>query len=347
MKIPFLKILTVTIFLFIITSITHASAATYYISPSGNDTSGNGSVGTPWKTLRKACTTVSGAGDIIHVNAGTYTETQQCFLAVGVSIEGDSQTTSIIKSTINGAYIPTIDARSAEGTNGNQHISNIKFDGNNLAADWAIWIGGRSNVSVHDVTIVDFYNLGITFGGRIDGQPLPPTIYATGNTFYNNTIHNSALYDGYGRGALNIGGQDGMLVYNNTITQVGRPSGQNGWPIKYTNEGHTKGLKIYNNILTKAPFAADGWSFCLELFNGEGTEIYGNTIQGSIDLNYSDPGTTGWTYWIHDNLFTQPALNSYNEEGIIFEFSFEGVTIEDNIFENIHQGIVSDRKSVV
>lgn len=46
--------------------------ATYYISPSGNDSTGNGSQGNPWQTIAKAIT-ASASGDTINLAAGTYT----------------------------------------------------------------------------------------------------------------------------------------------------------------------------------------------------------------------------------------------------------------------------------
>ena len=46
-------------------------AATYYVSPTGNDTSGNGSISSPWFTLNKAWTVVA-AGDIVYMRGGTY-----------------------------------------------------------------------------------------------------------------------------------------------------------------------------------------------------------------------------------------------------------------------------------
>ena len=73
------------------------NATTYYISPAGNDTTGTGASGNPWRSLYKECNSVATAGDIIHINAGTYIETNKCTLANGVSIEGDG-VSSIIKS---------------------------------------------------------------------------------------------------------------------------------------------------------------------------------------------------------------------------------------------------------
>lgn len=47
----------------------------YYVRKTGNDTTGDGSTGTPWLTLAKALTTVSIAGNhTVYIGAGTYTE---------------------------------------------------------------------------------------------------------------------------------------------------------------------------------------------------------------------------------------------------------------------------------
>jgi hypothetical protein len=130
-------------------------AATWYISPTGDDISGDGTIDNPWKTLFKATETVISNGDIIHVKAGTYIETQQCILSEGVSIEGEG-ISSIIQSTLTEDFKELLQLRSPEGANGNQHISNLKFDGQNLSTYWCIWIGGRSNVSIYNCSFSDF-----------------------------------------------------------------------------------------------------------------------------------------------------------------------------------------------
>jgi len=50
-----------------------AGAAEYYVSPRGNDWSGNGSQGWPWKTIQKAASSMV-AGDTCHVMDGEYRE---------------------------------------------------------------------------------------------------------------------------------------------------------------------------------------------------------------------------------------------------------------------------------
>ena len=326
------------------------NATTYYIDPTGNDATGTGAIGAPWKTLFKATSTVTTSGDIIHVKSGTYVETLQSLLSVGVSIEGDG-VSSIIKSTLTADWREILKLYSAtEGTNGNQHIRNLKFDGQNLSTYWGINIVGRSNVEVDHITMVDFKSNGIFFDGRTDNVALAPAIYSTGNSFHDNIVNNCAAYNlstgEFGRGALNIGGQLGFLCYNNTITQNQRPDGYNGWPIKYSLNGYNKGLKIYNNTLVKKQFAGTfpgdhGWDFAIELWHCDGgMEIYGNTIQGALDLVQVRKKTYSFGAWIHDNVIAQPYTNANVETGLNFEIGAESVIVENNIFNRLQQSII-------
>ena len=327
-----MKFITALVFLLFLQS---SYAVTYYISPTGNDVSGTGIISNPWKTLYKATSRVTTAGDIIHIAAGTYIETVRCNLAVGVSIEGDGADASIIQSTLTAQFVAIIIATSPEGTNGNQHISNIKLDGNKRTTSWAIEIRGRSNFSIHDCTITDFEETGVYFGGRSDNNDEPPGIYAAGNSFYNNILTNCAKYDGYGRGCLVVGGQEGMLIYNNTISQTGRAKGTNGWPIKYCNNGFLKGCKIYNNKITKQAYDGITWDFAIELFNASGLEIYNNTIIGSLDLSHQIKGAYPYSVYIHDNILGPTSLQSRVETGITMENETETAIIENNQMRNL------------
>jgi nicotinamide mononucleotide transporter len=309
-------------------------ANTYYISPAGNDATGTGSAGNPWQTLYRASATAVNTGDIIHVTPGLYKEHVRCILAPGVSIEGEGEK-CIIQSTLSDVFVAIIIAVSPEGTNGNQHISNIKLDGNNRTTSWGIEIRGRSNVSINNCVIANFDETGIFWGGRSDNAPEAPKIYATGNSFYNNKVSNCAKYDGFGRGCLSIGGQDGMLIYNNEISQTGRPRGTNGWPIKGCNDGFLKGCKIYNNKIVKQAFDGVSWDFAIELFDVSGLEIYNNDIIGSVDLNRQSRGDYKYSVYIHDNKIGPLALQPQMENGIILEYSTEEALISHNEFRNL------------
>ncbi len=336
-----------------------SNATTYYISPTGNDATGNGSAANPWKTLDKATSTVTTVGDIIHVNAGTYTETQACNLARGVSIEGDGATTTIIKSSIAGQWSTFLTLDSPQDTNGAQSISNVTLDGQYVSESnnktWiGVWITGRSNVIIHDCRIINFRDRGVIYDGNNATDPhSDPGHHATGNKFYNNTVLNSAANTGnYGGGLLNIGGQLGMEIYNNTMIQNQRPNFKNGWPIKYWDEGWLRGVKIYNNILTKAPYVGTypgengDWDFAIEFFNIQGIEIYNNNIQGSIDLNYNYKGSYAFCAWIHHNNITHTTQNSKVEGGIILEFRTESILIENNVINNKTYGVTFNTRGV-
>ena len=324
-------------------------ATTYYIDPSGSD-SNNGSSSSPWKTLAYACSKATSSGDIIHVTAGTYSETTQSKLAVGVSIEGDGAT-SLITSNIATEYMYTILLQSgSEGTNGNQHISNLKMSGG-LSAFAAIGINARSNVKIYNCTFENFFAQGVMFNGGTGYLSSAPGTFATGNEFHDNTVTNCARYvaaNDNGDGCVMIGGQSGLLIYNNTITQTGRGAGLNGYCFKYYSEGYNKGVKIYNNILTTAPAAgpepSNSWGFIFESHNSlGGMELYGNTCKGAWDLVSSSKGAYDFAWDIHDNTIgfdsQSPALDTEGDVGIRFESNFERSNIYRNHFKNLAMAI--------
>jgi hypothetical protein len=330
------------IFLFLIYSIV-SQATTYYIATTGSN-SNNGSSSTPWLTLAYASTHTI-AGDIIHIKAGTYALTSTVNIPLAVSIEGDGAT-SVITFNANAEWSYAITLNAAMGSNGNQHISNIKMDGLNLLGWAAIQVNGRSNVKIYNCTFVNFYGEGVLFNGAAGYVSSAPGTYPTGNEFHDNTVTNCAYYsaaDDYGSGNLMIGGQSGMLIYNNTITQTARGGTVNGYCIKYYSGGYNKGIKIYNNTLTESmttgPEPANSWQFVLEQWNMRGGfEIYGNTIKGSLDFVNAMKGTYDFAVDVHDNNFgfdTQPpGSDTEGDAAIRFESNFERSNIYRNHFKN-------------
>ena len=152
-------------------SLSVQSQTYYYIDPEGADDIGDGTIGNPWKTLSKACNSVTTSGDIIHVNAGTYYETSQCILAVGVSIEGVGTSSNITTNYVPGGsywlggmlYLQS----GTENTNGNQSIHDLKFDGLSLASQCAIAVGCRGHVNIYNCTFVNFLQEAVIFYGGI------------------------------------------------------------------------------------------------------------------------------------------------------------------------------------
>jgi hypothetical protein len=313
----------------------------YYIDPAGSDTSGNGSVSAPWKTLRKATSTVQAPASLIYVNPGIYLETQTSELAVGVSLTGAGNA-SIIRSTLTATFTPILLAASPEGMNGNQRISNLKFDGQ-LQTQWGILISGRSNVEVDYVEIVDFFDVGITIRGRSDFNDGPPSVYATGNSFHHNVVTNSANSDArYERGNLQIGGQIGMRIYSNRIVQPRRANDAQGYCIKNSNQGFLKGVKIYDNYFEVPEFlyvlnnVNNKFDFATEFSDVWGLEYYNNTVLGSADQNFQRTDATyPFSVWYHGNTFGRDQVIAKPENGIILEYDTSGAIIENNVFRNV------------
>jgi uncharacterized repeat protein (TIGR02059 family) len=317
-------------------------ATTYYIDPTGADgVSRNGSISQPWLHLSYACTRATTIGDIIHVNSGTYFESSQCNLALGVSIEGVGATSIISSSYTSEAGTINLSSTS-QGTNGNQSISYLKMDGNSLTSHIAIEVNARSNVKIHHCEIINFLSWGVIFNGLPSYGASAPSIYATGNEFYNNIVTNCAGYGGgYGHGNLAVGGQLGLLVHDNIITQTSRGgAGSHGWCYKYYSEGYNKGVKIYNNKFVKPPYNGD-WDFAMEFCMWEqgGCEIYNNIIEGAIDLGARRKGNYAYSVWIHNNIIGKATRTNVREAGIIFENVMEDAIVENNYFKNISHGI--------
>jgi len=317
--------------------------ATYYIDPSGNDTTGNGSIGTPWKTLYKACSSVTTSGNTIHVNAGTYTENTTCQLSLGVSIEGAGDTSIITSSSLTSEWTPIINIQSSSQSNGNQSISYLKFDGASETIAQALWIEKRNNVKIHHCTFINFKYLAcywICDGGDIGADPYSsityPTNFCTGSEIYNNTVTNCSAFDDFGRGAFTLFGHDGIKIYNNTITQSSRSANANGYCLKMV---FIRGGEIYNNDITLANFT---WCFAFECFVFEGVNIHDNDIIGGIDVNISRKTSSGKTYdygmWIHNNNLGPTSASSEEYYGILLEFYHSDVIVEKNIINNCFYG---------
>jgi len=319
------------------------TAKVYYISSEGNDLTGNGSISMPWKSLSKACSRVITPGDTIYVKAGYYNETKTSRLAVGVSLTGEGNNSIITSTSLKAEWNPIIDMRSSLLVNGNQTISYLKFDGE-LTAAMALDIRKRNNVRIHHCTFLDLFFTAVYWvgnGGRAGGDPYasayPPINYVTGSEFHDNTVNNCSVYTYFGSGALYIGGHEGMLIFNNTITQTSRANGRNGYCIKiFGNGGWMRGMKIYNNIIT---VSGNEWLFAIEGFFCMGSEIYNNTITGAIDINFTWKDTYDYGLWIHNNTLGPVSSSSNGYTGIILEFRVEDNIIERNYFRNCAVGI--------
>lgn len=333
-----------------------ASSTVYYVRKDGLDSHAGtaNSSGSAFLTLKKAVSVAVSGDSIVVAQVGTYLENGTMALSEGVSIHGVDSANCIIQDTVTNAFTEMLRLYSStEGTNGNQSISGLKFDGQlsgtTGGSDWGIYIAARSNVIIHDCQFKNFRDRAVIWTGRTDNTAAAPTIYSTGNRFYNCTMQNCAGYNralGYGAGELNIGGQDGFSVDHSNFVQNQRPSGYNGWCLKYYHGGFNKALQIHDDTLTRIQFqgSAPGdydWNFSMEFWHIEGgMNIYNNVCQGAFDLVQVRKRSYPYGIWIHNNTISQPTQNSKEEDGLNFEIGVEGAIVENNTFNNLSLGVV-------
>ncbi len=352
--------------------------AVLFVSLSGSDETGDGSFEKPFRSLGEAVLHAP-IGSVIRMDAGVYEIEETVLVPAGVSVEG---ALPCGEKAIGGETVLTSRTLTREGTvllrlysephenygktDGNQHISNIRFDGMGIAAQ-AIEVRNRNFVSVHDCAIVNFTRIGAGFsvddpmdGG--DGEPipsLPPVSFAEGCRFFGNYMKDNSFYGPdsggfvWGRGALFCGGLKDFRVYENTIIEDCRTAPENergarirGVPVKFWYfSGWMAGCVIHDNTIMKlgstvSSADADGWDFAIESACHAGMEICHNTFTGAIDLNAGMTGTFGGETYetatrIHDNRFIPdptPKIDGsdFEEWAIVLERITEKTVIERN-----------------
>lgn len=321
-------------------TVTDAIPEWYWIATDGSDDTGDGHYTTPWKTLAYACTQVTTPGETIHVKAGTYTETEQSVLAVGVSIVGQGDTT-IINSTFNSASTGSIRLASAAGTpvDGNQSISYIKLTGSNLTARIGIIVAYRNNVSIHHITLEDFNHNGIYFYEKHDYWAPLTYPQMTGNSVRYCTITNNGASGivGVTGGNIRAVATDGLLIEYNTIDQTDRAEGSNGNCIIGV---WNKRLKIRYNTMTKLDYNASAFNFFIETWNNMGDyDINDNTFYGLATVapgGVFNAPAVDCTYGI--KIYNNEFLNDANAERThnAIESTRVAIVIEGNLWEDVY-----------
>jgi hypothetical protein len=338
----------VLIILLLILSFT-ASGTVWHVATTGNDGTGDGTVGTPWLTIAHAISE-SSSGDSIYVTAGTYAVTAQMAVGTGISIYG-AGATSIISSSSAIQAIFLLESVS-EGTNGAQSISNLRMTGGD-EVDYGIYIIARSNVLVHDCEFYGFEQFAIQNRGGTSGGTGRPVTWATGAKIYNNTITDCGydVLDGgtlwlvYG-GGISITGQSGPEVYDNDIN-----NGEGfGWGIRCLNDsGFIKGAAIYDNKIRvnfRDVSGQTSYAFCIELWTGKGgNHVYRNDCNGGIDFSgygWDDTDGYGFAVDVSDNTIILPVKPTNTEEaGLLFESGCTGgVYFRRNFVKNFSKGLV-------
>lgn len=207
-------------------------AATYYISPTGNDTSGNGTITSPWFTLNKAWSTVA-AGDVIYMRGGTYAYTSTQLLtgkngtsASKITITAYPNEKPIVKK--GGSFSYRMATAMIYITGSNIFMSNISLTGFRQE-DAYLWVA----LKLVDINNCTFERLSIH--GNSSG------IYLNGSS-NNNIILNCDIYNNHDPlSADPYGNGDGVAFAN---IPAGNTNTLRGCRIYYNSDD---GLDCWNN----------------------------------------------------------------------------------------------------
>lgn len=309
----------------------------HYTSPTGSDVTGDGSIGNPWYSLSHACSQVNTPGHTIFANSGNYTDNNRASLSVGVNITGDNVsipniTTNYVAASVNDAYLYIY---SATLTNGNQEISYININGNNLTATRGVWVGYRYGVNINHCTTEDFKALGVHFRNQIDWMT-PPVTYASGNSFCDNIVNNCSDRAESDSGNLRIDGQENMLINNCSFINNERAAGHNGDILLVS---FCRGTEIKYCEFTKPDVDGSNWNFFSEIFHLRGgLEIHHCNFYGAACLDFSNAyngtstkGSYDFTFSVHDCSFTTLNGSQISRSGVSHDPS--AIQFEKGVYE--------------
>lgn len=313
-----------------------AWAASYYISSTGSDTSGNGSQQTPWKSLSVACSKATKSGDVINMNHGNYVDNNTCNLAIGVNIQGAGMDLVKITSAYSGGmgtgYIYRKNPPQSPIIDGNNEISGFTLDGSNKTLTTGIFIRGTDELNIHNIRFQSIKTNAIWIEGYYDWADkftTPPPAYGQ-----NIRIHDIVTFDtsteadlGWGArlGTISLGALEKAQVYNLTINEniAGRGTGVKAVP------GWLKGFRGYNWTINTNPLNGDAFVFEMYNFLGD-SEIYNSSFNHALSLNSGpqtlDPGSS-WNLKIHD---TTTDFSGFANGGLGHELSHNYLDFYNN-----------------
>jgi hypothetical protein len=122
-----------------------AYCSTYFVDPNGNDTTGTGAIGSPWKTIPKAATAAV-AGDTIYVRGGTHVYTT----TIALSSSGTSSAYLNLFAYNNEKPVLDFSAMAFGSSNRGINLTGSywHFKGINIykAGDNGMWMSGSYNI---------------------------------------------------------------------------------------------------------------------------------------------------------------------------------------------------------
>ncbi|TXH02011.1 MAG: DUF1565 domain-containing protein [Candidatus Moraniibacteriota bacterium] len=263
------------------------ASTTYYVSPSGNDSS-TGSLSSPYRTIARCISSLS-AGDTCTLRAGTYPET------LTLSKKGTS--TSPITITTYNNEKAIVDGEHTRPTASLSSAEHIIISGLVLtkSSSYALYSDGSKNITIRGVEVDHPLDGGLIFrnGQKIkvensnihhtnfrgDGSHEAISMVNTSDfEIKHNRVHDSleegidAKYGArngsihhnevYGNGGPNIyvDAASNIKIYNNNVYDAKGDKANIGLAVEiHQNRYLTENIEIYNNIIRDSPGGVSFW----------------------------------------------------------------------------------------
>ena len=241
----------------------------------------------------KPCTltyalSIAQSGDTIKFNSGTY-ETAALSIPTGVSITAVqpdvNNLDNVIIRPLSNMTGPLINLASASpGTNGNQSISYITFDGDDgsHAARQAIYLQNRSNISIHHCVIKDFKGAASAYAlytVTTNSGHYPPTSLDT----YYSTLFNPPDFS-QDASAWPTYMIENFQFYNNYVSTSGYGKGLRSEQSPALQTFHLKNSSIYGNTIDVSTIYAEAIKGTTAVWDT--VNVYNNILIGHPDAKF-------------------------------------------------------------
>lgn len=199
--------------------------ATYYISPSGNDTTGSGTIGSPWFSLNKVWASAGlVAGDTVYLRGGTYTYTVQQYLTGKNGSSGNT-----IKIYNYPGESPVITRGASFDKSAGHHRGMVYLEGNYFHVKGIRFTGMYTNDNQVDAGLQCWNVNNCTFemlecDNNVEGMIVENN--SSGNLILNCDFHDN--YSNYS--GSNGGNSDGLgITYNLNASSTNTVEGCRAW----------------------------------------------------------------------------------------------------------------------
>ena len=297
------------------------SGTTFYVDPNGSDSTGTGTLAKPWRSVKKACDTVTSG--LISLAAGTYVESGTCALKSGVSLVGAGSASTTVRPA--SAAVPRL--LLVQNTTGAQTISDLRLDGQSrTTGDYGIWVQNATGLTITRVDVTGFKGPNDFTGGGIN------VIGATDFVLSHSTLSNNASSQaGYCSGELGLGGLTRADIHHLTITAP------QGYAVKMTSSfGVSRDVTIRDSRFDAQTSTCSMWNtLAVELWwDATNCVFRNNWLNRTLSLPEGGPAGApagaSFRWRIHNNEF---AISGGNEYAI--EAGIDYTVVDHNFFNGV------------